>query len=302
MIIRMSLSEKVKLSIERIKAFEPLDGGGYFLGFSGGKDSCVIKALSDMAGVKYEAHYHITTVDPPELFHFVRDKHPDVIWDRPKYSMRQLIIKTGFPPTKTWRYCCEYLKEVNGVGCVTMTGTRWAESQRRQSSHGVVTMTNNNNNNKFKIAEEVGANYIKNKQSGLIMNEDNDLARRTVELCYRTNKTLVNPIIDWSDEDVWDFIHSENIPYCKLYDEGFCRLGCVGCPLGSLKNRHKGLNRWPHIKRMYIKAFDDMLDAREARGKDRIFNTGEDVMDWWLQDAPRYSPIEDQLKIGEDLE
>lgn len=76
------LTEKVKASVERMKAFEPPDG--YLLAFSGGKDSVVLKALADMAGVKYQAGYNVTSVDPPELVYFIREKYPDVEWNYPR--------------------------------------------------------------------------------------------------------------------------------------------------------------------------------------------------------------------------
>jgi len=57
--------DKVKISIERLQHFEPPEG--YYLAFSGGKDSQCIYHLAMEAGVKFEAHYHITTVNPPEL-------------------------------------------------------------------------------------------------------------------------------------------------------------------------------------------------------------------------------------------
>lgn len=69
--------DKVQTAIERLKVFEPEEG--YYLAFSGGKDSVVVKALANMAGVKYDAHYNVTTVDPPELVQFIKEKHPDVI-------------------------------------------------------------------------------------------------------------------------------------------------------------------------------------------------------------------------------
>ena len=56
---------KIEVAIERFRTFEPNEG--YYIAFSGGKDSVVIKALADMAGVKYDAHYNVTSVDPPEL-------------------------------------------------------------------------------------------------------------------------------------------------------------------------------------------------------------------------------------------
>ena len=79
-----------------------------------------------------------------------------------------------------------------------------------------------------------------------------------VEQCYRTRKTLLNPIIDWKDEDVWDFIHDRNLPYCSLYDEGFTRLGCIGCPLQGGKGMERDFERWPKYREFYISAFDKM--------------------------------------------
>lgn len=251
-----------------------------------------------MAGVKYEAHYHITSVDPPELTRFIREQHKDVIQDRPRYSMRQLIIKLGFPPTAQCRYCCRELKEVNGIGRVTMTGTRWAESVRRKHSHGTVSIVGDTES--LSVAEGSDAEYHLNQRGDIVMNMDNDASRRTVELCYRTNKTLVNPIIDWTDEEVWEFIHAENIPYCSLYDEGWARIGCIGCPLAGEAHQRKQFKRWPHMERMYLQAFDDMLKARRAAGKDcGEWRTGEDVMEWWLRDRVRNKPIEEQLTIGD---
>ena len=62
----------------------------------------------------------------------------------------------------------------------------------------------------------MGANFKLNKHGELIMNDDNDENRRMVEQCYRTQKTMVNPIVDWTDDDVWMFLNENNIPHCCL--------------------------------------------------------------------------------------
>ena len=120
----------------------------------------------------------------------------------------------------------------------------------------------------------------------MILNMDNDESRRMIELCYRTHTTLCNPIIDWTDEDVWTYIKEEGIPYCSLYDEGFKRLGCVGCPLGGKKSQKREFERWPQYKKLYLRAFEEMLKKRRELGKETAWETAEDVMNWWLRDTP----------------
>lgn len=146
------LQEKVNKSIERLRAFEPPEG--YYLAFSGGKDSVVCKALLDMSGCKYDATYHVTTVDPPELVRFIKEQHPDVKREVPRYAedyknpklagkpitMWNLIPEKLIPPTRLVRYCCAKLKESGGDGRLTVTGVRWAESHTRRANQGLVTL------------------------------------------------------------------------------------------------------------------------------------------------------------------
>jgi phosphoadenosine phosphosulfate reductase len=121
--------DKVQVAIDRIRQFEPPEG--YWVGFSGGKDSCVLKDLVLKAGVKAEFCYSLTTVDPPELVQFIRQHHPDVTIKKPKLSMWQLIEKKYGPPTRTMRYCCDVLKEQGGKRRTVLLGIRWEESARR---------------------------------------------------------------------------------------------------------------------------------------------------------------------------
>lgn len=120
--------DKVAIAIERLRMFCPPEG--YYLAFSGGKDSQVIYDLAQKAAVPFVAEYCLTTVDPPELVRFIRTEYPEVSIAHPAKSMWQLIEEYGMPPTRILRYCCRILKESHGVG-VIVTGVRWAESVRR---------------------------------------------------------------------------------------------------------------------------------------------------------------------------
>ena len=160
--------DKVQTAIERLRAFEPKDRP-YWLAFSGGKDSCVILELAKMAGVKFEAHYNVTSVDPPELVRFVKKVHPEVSFDIPHdkngkpISMWSLLKERATPPTRIMRYCCEKLKESAGTGTVTITGVRWAESANRRTNQGVITITGKNAN---KIPEVQAANFTQTNRGG----------------------------------------------------------------------------------------------------------------------------------------
>ena len=271
------VEDKVQNSIDALRSFEPPEG--YYLAFSGGKDSVVVKHLCDMAGVKYDAHYHVTSVDPPELVRFIKEKYPDVHRDIPHdedgkpITMWNLIPRKKVVPARIMRFCCEELKERGGIGRMTLTGVRWAESVRRKKHQGLAVIMDNNT----------------------VLNNDNTESRELLESCYKKRKTVINPIINWEDEDVWEFIHRENIPYCKLYDEGEKRLGCIGCPLSGNRTMERDFARYPKYKELYLKAFGTMIAERERAGLSiKGWETPEKVMEWWL--SPKADkPIEGQI-------
>ena len=120
---------RVEVALERLRQFEPPEG--YHLAFSGGKDSVVLYDLAVKAGVRFDAHYNITGIDPPELVRFIRQHFSGLVWERPLENIWKLVERKGLP-RRNARFCCEYLKEHSGAGRVVATGVRWEESWRRK--------------------------------------------------------------------------------------------------------------------------------------------------------------------------
>lgn len=282
--------EKEKKSIDRLKAFEPEDG--YYLCYSGGKDSDVIKILAHLAGVNFEAVHNLTTVDAPETVNYIRSQS-DVRIDYPELSMWRLIEKKLMPPTRLMRYCCSELKERGGKGKVKITGVRWAESNNRKENGGIVNIIGKPKTMQ-RFAEENNVDYVINKQNGLILNYDDDASRRMVEHCYRTTSTMVNPIIDWQDADVWQFLHHYGCRSNPLYECAFKRIGCIGCPMAG-KHRKTEFQLYPKYKQNYIKAFDRMLKIRENKGltSKLSLQNGKEVFAWWMEEDPNQITFDD---------
>ena len=135
-----------------------------------------------------------------------------------------------------------------------------------------------------------------------MLTNDNAESRRVVENCYKRTKVTINPIIEWENSDVWEFIKAHGIPYCSLYDDGWERLGCIGCPMARTNGRERQFLRWPKYKDAYMRAFDKMLQARREKNKplwnNREVMTARDVYNWWME----YDILPGQMNWFEDFE
>lgn len=265
--------------------------------YSGGKDSDVMLELFKRSGIPFEVHNSHTTADAPQTVYHIRQKFYElelqgikctidyhVQPDGHRITMWNLIPKKMMPPWRRMRYCCSVLKETGCANRMIATGVRWAESKNRE----------------IRTAYEALAPKMKDKISvsdEKMLLTDNDDTRKLFEQCQLKAKTVVNPIIDWKDSDIWEYIESEHICTNCLYKMGYDRVGCIGCPMAG-KGRWKEFADFPKYKQMYIDAFDRMLEVRKARGKDTRWKTGEEVFLWWMEDEniPGQMTLDDLFK------
>jgi len=269
---------KIETSIKLLQNAESLalkyQPYGFHLAFSGGKDSQVIYHLAKMAGVKFKAFMQVTTIDPPELMKFVRKNYPDVIMQRPEMNFYELIKKKKSLPTRTIRYCCQVLKEGAGGNTVTVMGIRKAESARRSKR------------NELEIS---GHKYSNSFDQFNIDNESQILC------ISGKDKILLSPIINWTNSDVWNFIRNNNIEYCKLYDEGYTRIGCVFCPMASVKSKKRDRKRYNGIEKQIKKSIAYLQEL----GKLDYFKDADDVFNWWVSNmsAAEYLSKKNQTEL-----
>lgn len=238
-----NFDDKLQHSIELLQKSEALAlryyDKGFYLAFSGGKDSQALYYVAKLAGVKFETHYSLTTLDPPELVHFIRREYPDVKVDRPEMNFAQLCIKKQALPTQLMRFCCQVLKETKGANTVTLTGVRRAESVQR-SHRNEAEIVSRRENDRFTGTLEQLDQFTRSKEI------------EGVQCVKGNDKIVINPIIEWSESDVWYFLNEVvHAKYCELYDRGWRRIGCLFCPMASKKEIVKQGGGVPEIQSPY---------------------------------------------------
>lgn len=265
---------------------------------SGGKDSGVCVALAERAGIPFEVMHNHTTADAPETVRFIREdlrrleekgikctiEYP--VYKGKRVSMWSLIPQKLMPPTRWARYCCAILKERGGAGRFITTGVRWAESAKRKNGRGIYE----------RLASD--------KSKKVTLNNDNDDRRRLFENCRLRAKRVCNPIIDWTDADVWEYIKSEHLPLNPLYQCGFSRVGCIGCSMAGTKGRQSEFAIYPRYRQNYILAFDRMLAQRRRRGLPTDWKDADECFHWWMEDGilPGQMSIDDLVEMMEEDE
>lgn len=284
--------ERLRLAAEMSETY--YDGAPLIITTSGGKDSDVCLRLAEAAGIRYEVQHNHTSADAPETVYHVRDTFRRLeehgikctinypVYKGQRATMWNLIPKKLMPPTRIMRYCCAILKEQSGKDRMITTGVRWDESTSRKKKRGIYESITRDINKK------------------IILNNDNDDTRKLFEDCRLKAKRIRNPIIDWTDRDVWDYIEAERIETNPLYGCGFHRVGCIGCQMAGRKGMQFEFARYPKYRDMYIRAFDHMLEERRWRGKMdgswRMGTTGMDVFHWWINDGV----LPGQMELWED--
>lgn len=238
-----------QLAIELIQAYEPPEG--YYLGFSGGKDSVVIYDLAKRSGVKYKPYYNVSPIDPPQIRDFLKSEYPEVIWENHAQGFWTKHFLSHGLPFRMSRWCCQIIKEAGHNSDVKILGMRKAESNKR-SKYKCYTL-----NTEFK--------------------------------CKRDSKggTLL-PILNWQDSDVWQYISERQLKICSLYSEGFSRIGCILCPFAGKDEVKYSLDKFPKVVNLWKQASIRYYNERINNPKRKPFNSenfksGEEYFNWWIK-------------------
>jgi phosphoadenosine phosphosulfate reductase len=261
--------------------------------YSGGKDSDVILrlAMEVLRPEQFEVLHSITTVDSPITNKYVNDifkelkekgikceKSIPVGSDGKPTNMWKLIPEKKMPPTRIVRYCCQTLKETSTPNRVAILGVRADESSKRKGRDVFGVRGGSYSEATFFSLDhtaEVHREALEKEKEPNGTVWDCTL----IKVMRDQQDTVVSPIYEWSDSDVWDYLNRGGWKHNPMYDMGYHRVGCIGCPLATYKQKLKEFSDFPSYKKLYIAAFEEMI-KQNPKAK---WKSGEEVFDWWIE-------------------
>lgn len=273
------LQYKIDAAINFIQRGEKLalslNKQGYFVAFSGGKDSQTLLWLVQQAKVKYKAYYSVTTNDPLQNVQFIRKYYKEVTFLHPKDNFYTLVEKNGLP-LRQMRYCCRVLKESAGAGFATLVGVRREESVGR-SKYDFVDVVSRRKEHK----ERAGGYDL------------DDIIAVNHQCIKGKDKVLLRPMLDFTEKDVWTIINEFHLPKNPCYEK-VGRVGCIFCPFSSRQTIERYCIEYPKVKETLLKSISVFLKNKPSIGLSK-----DEYFDWWLSDMSlqEYKESKKQLEM-----
>jgi len=233
----------VREALSFIKLHEPPEG--YFGAFSGGKDSIVSLELVRMAGVRYQAYYSVSGIDPPEVVGFIRKHYPEVAFLHPKMTFWEGIRKK-FPPLRTKRWCCDYLRKYPSRAIPLknrIMGMRMEESSARA----------------------VRPRIERNKREKATVFKPIFLWQSWTVWDFIARYDLSYPSLY---DEGWDRVGCVVCPF-------ICN--------PNMKQISRNKERWPGIYKAFERAVTDWFNTRKAEGAALRENTAEEYIEHWYR-------------------
>lgn len=346
----MGIDEKVIIAIHRIEDLYLKTGGCCYISFSGGKDSTVVLALIKMCSdlvipensipavfsdtglelgatrdfvkwVKDNWYGNVQVIRPKKDFNWCLKNEGKPLKSKIKSDLLGRYKKNPIEGTVSWTY----LALVQAPNGKQYGKTKLADKDMHMVHPSFDIKPSNKcckilKKEPFKQYGKEFEGYI----TGIRMSEGGvrelNAKKREMEngkLCttYKGKQIVKMPIIDWTDDDIEQFIEKYNVPLSKAYTEyGMKRTGCFLCPYSrKLKNdlevlykyepnRYKAAMHWledVYIAQNIILPFDSLYEERRIEKWDDEYSAMryEMLQKYRPKKANRFRPKDKQLKL-----
>lgn len=238
------LDIKIGLTQNRIKHWYDSHAGKVYVAFSGGKDSTVLLDIVRRQYPDVPAVFVDTGLEYPEIREFVKSVD-NVVWLKPAKTFKEILDYYGYPViSKVVARAVQRIRNPNTSdrsrnktlygderGCYGRLPKKWRfllDAPFKMSDRCC---------EKMKI-QPIAKYYRETHRAGIVgtMAADSNSRKKQylTKGCYITDYSTprCTPMAFWLNNDIWEYIKQNNIPYCKIYDTGVLHTGCMFCMFG----------------------------------------------------------------------
>lgn len=251
---RWTLEQKVDHSLGVIDQFLSRTNNCAYVAFSGGKDSTVLMHLCEIISPGIKCVFVNTGCEYLDIVRFVNEcqehgHNIEII--RPKMLPSQVWAKYGFPLVSKEvaeqiasirrNPCCKKSRvALEGMGTTMfMLNKRWRYliSKEYDTSNKCCDILKKNPSHLY--SKRTGLFPIIGDMASESLLREKTYLRRGGCNVFSSNPSS-HPLSIWTDEDIWQFIKSNNIKVAEIYYKGVTRTGCVACGFGcQFKSDHR---------------------------------------------------------------
>jgi 3'-phosphoadenosine 5'-phosphosulfate sulfotransferase (PAPS reductase)/FAD synthetase len=239
----LPLEAKIIMSQRRIREWYEHWGGEVYVSFSGDKDSTVLLHLVRSIYPDVPAVFVDTGLEYPEIREFVKTVN-NVVWLKPKMTFQEVIEKYGYPVISketaegirrltTMNLSEKYKNRLlyggeKGAGKIAF---KWQYLQRAPFRLSGQCCDVIKKRPTKRYSKEAGKTPILGTLAGEGSLRLQQYLRRGCNTFDSKNPKSA-PLSFWMESDIWQYLHTYNVPYSKIYDMGYTRTGCMFCMFG----------------------------------------------------------------------
>jgi 3'-phosphoadenosine 5'-phosphosulfate sulfotransferase (PAPS reductase)/FAD synthetase len=271
----MPLDMKIGLTKNRIRSWYEYWHGNVYVSFSGGKDSTVLLDLVRQDYPDVPAVFCDTGLEYPEIRDFVKTFN-NVVWIKPKTGFKDVLEKYGYPVIS---------KEVSRfIRDIKYSKSEKLRSKRLYGYKGIGGRTVTQGRLPFKWRFLLEAPFECSDQCCDVMKKRpfkkyenttdrkpfvgnmvaDSMLRKTIYMkqgcnAFNTTKPTSVPLAFWLEKDIWQYLKERDVPYCKIYDMGHHRTGCMFCMFGL--QHEKEPNRFQLMAKSHPKQYKYCIET-----------------------------------------
>jgi 3'-phosphoadenosine 5'-phosphosulfate sulfotransferase (PAPS reductase)/FAD synthetase len=293
----LPLEAKIQMTIMRVMQWGDYWDWDVFGGYSGGRDSSVLRHIVEAAGIDFQWVFADTGLEYPEIRNFIKRYYPDTVWVKPSRTFPEVLKTEGYPVvSKRVSHSVRRMNQVphtaenENTRRLYMTGVKRDGSINKSSKIPDKWMFLVGDDRPFETSDKC-CDVFKKEPIEKWAKENGGLKPITAMMAaeggpraikyhqcnmYDAKKPISNPMFFWTQNDVLEYIDRFDVPICELYNnrsidgimvEGEQRTGCMFCMFGV--HMEKEQNRFQKMKITHPKQHAycmDKLGMREVLG------------------------------------